>query len=137
MTPASPNKIIATPTARIRIICSGRPNGGTGSEEDLGRVVAASRCIGRNEPGLKANPELVRLHEKPVAKIAEDLGIFDSCLRGWMAQARVDDGQRPALGTDERAELVRLRCEKRVLEIEVEILMRGRVTEFAGSVVAR
>ena len=69
--------------------------------------------------------ELARLREKPVAKIAEDLGISDSCLRGWMAQADINDGQRPGLGTDERAELVRLRREKRVLEMEVEILKRA------------
>ena len=39
--------------------------------------------------------ELARLREKPVAKIAEDLGISDSCLRNWMAQADVEDGGRP------------------------------------------
>lgn len=35
--------------------------------------------------------ELARLREKPVAEIARDLGISDSCLRNWMAQADVDD----------------------------------------------
>ncbi len=30
--------------------------------------------------------ELARLHEKPVSQIATDLGISDSCLRGWMKQ---------------------------------------------------
>ena len=69
--------------------------------------------------------ELARLREKPVAEIARDLGISDSCLRNWMAQADVDDGARPGLSTDERAELVRLRREKRVLELEVEILKRA------------
>jgi transposase-like protein len=42
-----------------------------------------------------------------------------------MAQADIDDGTRPGLTTDERAELVRLRREKRVLELEVEILKRA------------
>jgi len=65
------------------------------------------------------------LRESPVSKIAADLGISDSCLRGWMAQADIDGGQRPGLGSDERAELVRLRREKRVLEMEVEILKRA------------
>ena len=69
--------------------------------------------------------ELARLREKPIAKIAEDLGISESCLRNWMVQADVDDGRRPGLTTDERAELVRLRREKRVLEMEVEILKRA------------
>lgn len=69
--------------------------------------------------------ELARLREKPVAEIARDLGISDSCLRNWMAQADINDGARPGLTTDERAELVRLRREKRVLEMEIEILKRA------------
>ena len=69
--------------------------------------------------------ELARLREKPVAQIAADLGISDSCLRNWLAQADVDDGRRPGLTTDERAELVKLRRDKRVLELENEILKRA------------
>lgn len=69
--------------------------------------------------------ELARLREKPVAEIARDLGISDSCLRNWMAQADVDDGTRPGLSSDERAELVALRRKNRVLELEVEILKRA------------
>lgn len=51
--------------------------------------------------------ELARLQEQPVAKIVEDLGISESCLRNWMAQADVDDGRRPGLTNEERAELSR------------------------------
>ena len=69
--------------------------------------------------------ELARLREKPIAKIAEELGISDSCLRGWMAQADIDDGRRPGLTSDERAEHIKLRREKRVLELENEILKRA------------
>ena len=69
--------------------------------------------------------ELARLREQPIAKIAEDLGISESCLRRWMDMAAVDDGRKPGLTTDERAELVKLRREKRVLELEVEILKRA------------
>ena len=69
--------------------------------------------------------ELARLREKPVAEVARDLGISDSCLRNWMAQAAVDDGSRPGLSSDERAELVALRRKNRVLEMEVEILKRA------------
>ena len=69
--------------------------------------------------------ELARLREKPIAKIAEDLGISESCLRNWMVQAEINDGRRESLTSDERAELVRLRREKRVLEMEVEILRRA------------
>src|SRR4051812_25147361 len=46
----------------------------------------------------------------------------DSCLRGWMALADIDDGRRPRLTSGERAEHVTLRRERRVLELENEIL---------------
>ena len=36
--------------------------------------------------------ELARLHEKPIAQLARDLGISESCLRNWMRQADVDQG---------------------------------------------
>lgn len=69
--------------------------------------------------------ELARLREKPIAQIAKDLGIAESGLRRWMAQADVDEGKREGLSTDERKELVELRRQKRVLEMEVEILKRA------------
>ena len=69
--------------------------------------------------------ELVRLREKPVAQIAKELRISESCLRRWMDRCDVDDGRKPGLTTDERAELVKLRREKRVLELEIEILKRA------------
>ena len=43
----------------------------------------------------------------------------------WMEQADIDEGHKPGLTTDERAELVRLRRENRVLEMENEILKRA------------
>jgi len=69
--------------------------------------------------------ELVRLNEKPVSQIAEDLGISDSCLRNWVKRADIDDGRRAGVSTDEREELVRLRRELRVAKMEVEILKRA------------
>ena len=69
--------------------------------------------------------ELARLGEKPIAQIAKDLGIAESGLRRWMKQADIDEGKQAGLTSDERAELVRLRREKRVLEMEVEILKRA------------
>lgn len=69
--------------------------------------------------------ELARLREKPIAAIAKDLGISESCLRGWMNRADVDAGLKEGLTTDERAELVRLRRELRVKEMELEILKRA------------
>ena len=69
--------------------------------------------------------ELARLREKPVAQIAEDLGISDSCLRGWMAQADIDEGRREGVSSSEREELVELRRELRVTKMENEILKRA------------
>jgi transposase-like protein len=42
-----------------------------------------------------------------------------------MAVADVDEGRKPGLTTDERVELVRLRREKRLFELEIEILRRA------------
>jgi transposase len=36
--------------------------------------------------------ELARTGDEPVAALAKDLGISESCLRNWMAQASADDG---------------------------------------------
>ena len=69
--------------------------------------------------------ELARLRDKPVSQIAEDLGISDSCLRNWMAQADVDEGRREGLSSREREELVELRREARTLKLENEILKRA------------
>lgn len=69
--------------------------------------------------------ELARLREKPVAQIATDLGISDSCLRNWMAQADIVEGRREGLSSREREELVELRREARTLKLENEILKRA------------
>ena len=77
-------------------------------------------------PGFRRRAiELARLGDQPLSKIAADLGISDSCLRGWVKQADIDDGRQPGLSSDERAELVALRRKNRVLELEVEILKRA------------
>jgi transposase-like protein len=69
--------------------------------------------------------KLARQRDKPIAQIAKDLGIAESGLRRWMAQADIDEGKREGLSSDERKELVDLRRQKRVLEMEVEILKRA------------
>ena len=70
--------------------------------------------------------QLARTGDKPVAALAKDLGISESCLRNWMAQADVDDnGSATQLTSKEKKELVELRRDKRRLEMEVEILKRA------------
>ena len=72
--------------------------------------------------------ELARERAKPIAKIAADIGISESCLRNWLGQADVDEGRKEGLTTAERDELVRLRRENRVLRMEKEIL--GKAAAF-------
>lgn len=72
--------------------------------------------------------ELARERAKPIAVLAKDLGISESCLRNWMVQADVDQGVREGLTKPEREELVRLRRENRVLRMEKEIL--GKAAAF-------
>lgn len=69
--------------------------------------------------------DLCRLGEKPTSQIAKDLGISDSCLRGWVRQADIEDGRRSGVTKDEHAELIELRRELRVAKMEVEILKRA------------
>ena len=70
--------------------------------------------------------QLARTGDKPVAALAKDLGISESCLRNWMAQADADDGGRAdRLTTAEKKELAELRRRNRQLEMENEILKRA------------
>lgn len=69
--------------------------------------------------------ELARRRDQPIAQVAKDLGISESCLRSWMARADVDEGRREGLTSAERAELVELRRRNRVLEMELEIVKRA------------
>ena len=70
--------------------------------------------------------ELARLREKPVAAVARDLGISESCLRNWMAQSDADDnGSTTRLTSAENKELAELRRKNRQLDMENEILTRA------------
>ncbi len=69
--------------------------------------------------------ELARSGEHPVAKIASDLGIAESCLRRWIKADDIETGRAEGLTRDERAELVQLRRQTRVQAMEIEILKRA------------
>jgi transposase len=70
--------------------------------------------------------ELARQRSKPIAELAKDLGISESCLRNWLAQVDVDEnGSQTRLSSAEKKELTELRKDKRRLELEVEILKRA------------
>lgn len=70
--------------------------------------------------------QLVREGERPVAQIALELGIAESCLRRWIKQDELDRGQREdGPTTAEREELRRLRRENARLKQEKEILRKA------------
>ena len=62
---------------------------------------------------------------EPVAQVARNLGISESCLRRWMDQDAVEAGRKEGLSSAEKRELVELRRKNRVLEMENEILKRA------------
>jgi transposase-like protein len=69
---------------------------------------------------------LARRGDSPVARLAKDLGISESCLRNWMAQADADErGSAVRLTSTEKKELGELRRRNRLLELENEILKRA------------
>ena len=69
--------------------------------------------------------ELARQPGASVTRVAKDLGVSESGLRRWIRQDDIDDGRVEGLTSDERAELVQLRRDKRGLEMEIEILKRA------------
>ena len=70
--------------------------------------------------------ELARERTKPLAELAKDLRISESCLRNWVAQAQVDEaGSATQLTSAEKKALAELRRDNRRLELEVEILKRA------------
>ena len=89
------------------------------------------RCL--NSAGRRRS----RLREKPVSQIAKDLGISESCLPNWMAQADVNEGAPPGLTCDEWAELIRLRRDNGSQAMEVEILKRASAYFARENVPAR
>jgi transposase len=64
--------------------------------------------------------ELACKGDAPIAKIAADLGISESCLRNWMRADVPDDND-----SSEKKEVTELRRRNRLLEQENEILRRA------------
>jgi transposase-like protein len=69
--------------------------------------------------------ELARLREKPIAQIAKDLGIAESGLRRWMAQADIDEGKREGAEHRRAQGAGRAAPAEAGAEMEVEILKRA------------
>jgi transposase len=68
---------------------------------------------------------LVRTSGRPIAEVCRDLGIGESTVYRWLAQAEIDAGQRDGLTSAERAEVARLRRELRIVQEERDILAKA------------
>lgn len=68
---------------------------------------------------------IARRGEAPIAQIAKDFGISESCLRNWLQAADVEDGNRPGVTSSESAELREAKKRVRLLEQENEVLRRA------------
>jgi transposase len=68
--------------------------------------------------------ELVRSSGRPIAQIAQELGIYDSTLGNWVRQDAVDRGERQGLASDERARLGQLERDNTRLRMERDLLKR-------------
>ena len=68
---------------------------------------------------------VARRGEAPIARIAKDFGISESCLQRWLKLADIEDGGKPSSTQAEVAELREAKKRIRLLEQEVEILRRA------------
>jgi transposase len=68
--------------------------------------------------------ELVRATGRPIAQIANELGIYDSTLGNWVRQDAIDRGEQAGLTTEERARLRELERENARLRMERDLLKR-------------
>ena len=68
---------------------------------------------------------VARRGDAPIAQIAKDFGISESCLRNWLTKADVEDGVKPGVTNAENAELREARKKIRLLEQENEVLRRA------------
>ncbi|HEY5200443.1 MAG TPA: transposase, partial [Acidothermaceae bacterium] len=68
---------------------------------------------------------VARKREAPLAQIAKDFGVSESCLHRWVQLADIDDGVRPGVTSSESAELREVKKRNLLLEQENEILRRA------------
>ena len=68
---------------------------------------------------------VARKGEAPLARVAKDFGISESCLRNWLQAADGEAGKRPGVMASESAEVRDLKRRNRLLEQENEVLRRA------------
>ena len=55
--------------------------------------------------------ELCQRGDRSIGQVARDFDLTETNVRTWVKQAEIDQGERPGLTTEERAELIKLRRE--------------------------
>jgi transposase len=70
---------------------------------------------------------------RPIAEVAQVLGISEQSIYGWRRQARIDRGLEPGLTSGEKAELAG--AKRRIAELETELQAMRRAMELVREVV--
>ena len=70
---------------------------------------------------------------RPIAEVAEALGISDQSIYTWRRQDRIDRGLEPGLTSTEKGELVA--AKRRIAELETELQAMRRAMELVREVV--
>jgi len=68
---------------------------------------------------------VARKNEAPIARVAKDFRISESCLQRWLKLADIEDGNRPGVTQADSSELREAKKRIRLLEQENEILRRA------------
>lgn len=68
--------------------------------------------------------ELVRTTGRPIAQVARELGVTETSLGRWVAQDRIDRGEREGLTSQDKARLAELERENAELRVERDLLKR-------------
>jgi transposase len=68
---------------------------------------------------------VARKNEAPIARVAKDFGISESCLQRWLKLADIEDGNRPGVTQADAAELREAKKRIRLLEQEAEVMRRA------------
>lgn len=68
---------------------------------------------------------VARQGDAPIARVAKDFGISESCLQRWLKLADIEEGNRPGVTAADAAELREAKKRIRLLEQENEVLRRA------------